>query len=487
MHPLSVEEIMAGIKEKAAAKRKEHKENQVASQLTSHSGVFPHGVHSRQRIKPLSLSLNFSSPSLPVSNAYKLKDFLHYHDQDFVQIAYTHILGRQPDVEGFEHYLGLLRHAQLTKVEILARLRFSPEGRKKKVRIRGLSWPLGAQLISRVPVIGYLWQFMSGLVRLPKIMYTIFRLETELWHELSKQRKKLAETSNTITEKVNEIVALYNRSNEIHQKAFQEVHDILQEKADSSDLNALNRKIIDYGPPDLQPTYEQEPELLVQKGVRELPDDVSEHPPSVSDDLYYLIFENAFYRHEVVKEKQKVYLPYIQSLENTESRKWLDIGCGRGEFLNILVTANIDPVGVEINQFESDSLLDVGFNVHNIDGNSFLRNSEEKYLGMSAFQVIEHLDPQYLDEMLALAYSRIMPGGLIILETINPKCDTGLANFFLDETHKRPVPPELLCFKLEWMGFTPKKLLYSGLVPEELRTREVTRNYQDYAIIAYRN
>ena len=202
--------------------------------------------------------------------------------------------------------------------------------------------------------------------------------------------------------------------------------------------------------------------------------------------MYYLLFENVFYNHEVVKEKQRIYLPYIKELKNSENLKWLDIGCGRGEFLNILKENNIKACGVEINTLEYELLKKEGFEVYNKDAVSFLKNTQEKFIGISALQVIEHLDIDYLKQFIKLSFEQIEKNGLIILETINPYNSLAFGGFYMDETHKKPLPPYMIAFILQYYGFKDVKILFQNPLPEEIRRKDMRFNYYDYAVIGYK-
>jgi O-antigen chain-terminating methyltransferase len=78
--------------------------------------------------------------------------------------------------------------------------------------------------------------------------------------------------------------------------------------------------------------------------------------------------------------------------------------------------------------------------------------------------------------------------GIIIIETINPKCSYTLNNFFyLDPSHIRPYSPDLLQFILEWYGFSDIKIIYSSPCPEEFRLKTFPEhNYMDYAVIGWK-
>ncbi len=127
-----------------------------------------------------------------------------------------------------------------------------------------------------------------------------------------------------------------------------------------------------------------------------------------------------------------------------------------------------------------------GYKVSSLDAINFLKESQQEFKGISALQVVEHLEYEYLKEMLQLSFKRITTGGMIILETINPRNMLGLANFYMDETHKRPLPAEMMVFLLEWIGFRNVKIVYSALLPENFRNTQINTNYHDYAVIGYK-
>src|SRR5204863_5174245 len=104
----------------------------------------------------------------PSSDApYHVNDLLKFHDATFIQNAYRAILKRGPDAVGYRTFLESLRSAQLNKIDVLARLRYSAEGRAKQVEIEGLKLPALVRKAYRVPLIGYLLNLAVALARLP--------------------------------------------------------------------------------------------------------------------------------------------------------------------------------------------------------------------------------------------------------------------------------------------------------------------------------
>ena len=120
--------------------------------------------------------LAFSLPRLPDGAgrierkpSYALREFLDYHDEEFVRNAYIGLLQREPDAEGFSSFLEALRRGQLGKAEILGRMRLSPEGRASGIRVRGLGLAFALRTLQRLPVLGQLIGIGYYLLRLPDL------------------------------------------------------------------------------------------------------------------------------------------------------------------------------------------------------------------------------------------------------------------------------------------------------------------------------
>jgi O-antigen chain-terminating methyltransferase len=152
---------------------------------------------------------------------------------------------------------------------------------------------------------------------------------------------------------------------------------------------------------------------------------------------------------EYVTAGQQFYLPYFENCRNV-----LDIGCGRGEFLKMMQTAAIPARGIELSA-ESVALCRAqGLEAEVADVFPYLNTlPEATFDGIFCSQVVEHLPPDRLPELIRLCASRLAQGGVIAIETPNPECLAIFAtHFYLDPTHTRPVPHPLLIFYLEEFG-----------------------------------
>ena len=152
---------------------------------------------------------------------------------------------------------------------------------------------------------------------------------------------------------------------------------------------------------------------------------------------------------EYVEAGQKIYLPYFAGRKNV-----LDIGCGRGEFLTMMRAAGVPARGIDLGPESVALCRQKGLDAETADLYEYLAGRpEQSFDGIFCSQVVEHLPPERLPEMIRLAASRLAPGGVIALETPNPECLAIFAtHFYLDPTHTRPIPHPLLMFYLEEFG-----------------------------------
>jgi len=152
---------------------------------------------------------------------------------------------------------------------------------------------------------------------------------------------------------------------------------------------------------------------------------------------------------EYVKRGQQFYLPYFTACRNV-----LDIGCGRGEFLEMMRAAAIPARGIDISEESVATCRHKGLEAEAADLFAWLEGCPEASLdGIFCSQVVEHLAPERLPEMIKLCASRLARNGVIAIETPNPECLAIFAtHFYVDPTHHRPVPHPLLAFYLEEFG-----------------------------------
>ena len=182
-------------------------------------------------------------------------------------------------------------------------------------------------------------------------------------------------------------------------------------------------------------------------------------PPAVAEaalvaaaDSAYTAFENRYRGdREEIRERLSAYAELFVDLSPVA-----DLGCGRGEFLEILRTRDIASLGVESNGNAVQECLSRGLDVAQGDLVAFLRGRKTASLGgVFAAQVAEHLPPAALQALLTAAHRALRPGGLLLLETVNPRSVTGFLEVYnRDLTHERPLHPDTLRFLAAAAGFS---------------------------------
>jgi O-antigen chain-terminating methyltransferase len=174
----------------------------------------------------------------------------------------------------------------------------------------------------------------------------------------------------------------------------------------------------------------------------------------------YFAFEQQFRGDEAsVRERQQVYLDYFRGRDNV-----VDLGCGRGEFLELLREAGIGARGVESGLDQYLLCKEKGLEGVQQDVFAFLESTPDDSLGgIFSAQVIEHMTAGDQLRLVSLAYRKCKTGSPVVFETINPQCVYALVrNFFLDPTHVRPMHPETLRFAMNSCQFRDVELRFSS-------------------------
>jgi len=171
----------------------------------------------------------------------------------------------------------------------------------------------------------------------------------------------------------------------------------------------------------------------------------------------YVSFEDAFRgEREDIKTRAAHYLETLAAAGIEKgSGVVLDLGCGRGEWLEVLTEAGYHCRGVDLNNVMLGDSLARGFDVVEADVVDYLRSLEDNSLAaITSMHLVEHLPHNILIRLLDEAIRVLRPGGVLILETPNPENVTvGACFFYLDPTHRNPIPPALLQWIVQERGF----------------------------------
>ena len=208
---------------------------------------------------------------------------------------------------------------------------------------------------------------------------------------------------------------------------------------------------------------------------------------------FYRAFEDLHRgnRQDIMRRLQ-VYLPFVLPVARSSGAPCLDLGCGRGEWLQLLTEHGIEAEGVDLDGGMLQAAQGQGLKVRHADATQALNALPENSISVvSAFQLVEHLSFDNLQILVQQAHRVLVPGGLLILETPNPdNLRVASNNFYLDPSHIKPIPSLLLAFVTEHAGFARSKILGLQESPglrfqKELQLEDVLAGASpDYAVVA---
>lgn len=216
-------------------------------------------------------------------------------------------------------------------------------------------------------------------------------------------------------------------------------------------------------------------------------------------DKFYLEFEDKFRgSEEEIQKRQQTYVKLFRDKSVNKELPIIDLGCGRGEFLEILSNNGYRPVGVDLNESMVVRASKKGYEAVQTDAIAYLSELKAGSVGaISGFHLAEHIPFGAVLELLAEAYRCLAKGGVLLLETPNPEnVYVGACSFHYDPSHLKPLPPAVMEFTAKFKGFEHAEILrlHPELTTQEIESASKNKNIQhslsrlfgarDYALVA---
>ncbi|MDQ1337039.1 MAG: hypothetical protein QG617_6, partial [Campylobacterota bacterium] len=241
---------------------------------------------------------------------------------------------------------------------------------------------------------------------------------------------------------------------------------------------------------------------LIAEAKKRLPEELLEQKELVAItqeekhifDTFYMAFEERFRgTREQIKKRASQYLPYIENLPFAKEQiRVLDVGCGRGEWLEILKENGYNAKGIDLNRVMVERSKELSLAVEEADVLEYLRAQADDSLSfISGFHIIEHLPFEVLMTLLRESRRVLQKGGMVLFETPNPEnLVVGACTFYTDPTHKNPLVPDSTRFLLEYNGFINTQILrVNGSFDVDLKNEFLNLQFNpqfDYAVIGYK-
>ena len=299
-------------------------------------------------------------------------------------------------------------------------------------------------LLKQIPLIGFILRWMYNIVRINNIKYLTYFLLNEnekLKNQLEKQQYLLDKQEHQYKK------LLF----EFHDKLLK-LEDKIENKSNKSDTIGLYQKLI-------------EEKIILEKYIKLIESRLGNKksspiaiPKNSQFDIYYKSFEDKFRgSQEEIKNTLLIYLPIIKSLTQISNEIFVvDLGCGRGEWLEILEENNINYLGIDSNEVMIRECNSRNLKVKHTDALGYLKKLNDNSVDcITGFHIIEHFNS--FDEVLELLQESLRvlkSGGKVIFETPNPRnILVGSNDFYIDPTHNKPLHPLTMKFFLKEIGF----------------------------------
>jgi SAM-dependent methyltransferase len=200
------------------------------------------------------------------------------------------------------------------------------------------------------------------------------------------------------------------------------------------------------------------------------------------DSYKYVGFEDRFRGSQAdIRARLTDYVPLFKGRSDV-----LDVGCGRGELLDLFSESGIGARGLDVNHEMVEACLARGLDAVEGDLVAYLDSLPDGSLGgLIAIQVVEHLEPSYLMRTLDIAFHKLRPGSPIVLETINPACWFAFfSSYIRDLTHVRPIHPDTLEYLLTASGFSRARIDYRAPYPDADKLQPLAPARGDTPVVA---
>lgn len=347
---------------------------------------------------------------------YNLKELdgnylLELDDREFIATLYKAVLKRPATLDDFRIMLGNLCYGNAHRIDIIDAVQASEEAKKfPPIQITGLE-EIRKKLnrkrkIKSIPVVGYILRWCKAMILLPRELTYLEEKTDNFGKQMLAYDVLQANTQN---------MNLHLNNN------VQAINEILR-------VNHLSLK------------------------EKQLEEQRKQYEQKLLDRFYVRYNEELFMEsRELLKERKGIYIEKLDHHFNTDKKESIivvDLGCGTGEWLEVLQENGYHSIGVDSNQavVQKDKKLYPHLEVILQDSITFLKSQPTNSLDViTSFHMVEHMEMIEVIELCNEAARVLKSNGLLIIETPNPlNVLISSYYFYLDPTHKRQVPPELL-------------------------------------------
>lgn len=424
--------------------------------------------------------------------SWSARELLALPGADFARAMHLAFFGREPSPEEFVRLRDRLLVEHVGRTRILREFRRSPEARSLQLPVHGLAQQLIRDRIYWSPPAKFgraigrgarnLWllprhirDFMARVALLERrsaeMTAALKNLQTAQVTErqnTNQRTRRLLESQETLRKNLN------SRVDEL-QRQLDGIADIL--KTAKARLTEAESKLVDHWRSIIEYKFELQNRASGLPTAGESQSDSRALSPRAAReashllDALYVSFEDRYRgTREEIKERLRFYLSRVETAHSATDRGLvIDIGCGRGEWLEVLSESGIAARGIDLNRIAIDESRKRGLQVELAEGVATLSAlASESCSAVTAFHIIEHLPFESVVELLDQSLRVLRPGGVLVVETPNPaNLLVAAERFYLDPTHRNPLPSQLTAWLFQARGFEQVEILPLHPVPSE--------------------
>ncbi|MBS0320170.1 MAG: class I SAM-dependent methyltransferase [Proteobacteria bacterium] len=417
-----------------------------------------------------------------------LADLLREHGATFVAAAWRTLLQREPDLATAAAWAAEMEHGRMDRLDVVIALADSAEGRARAVELEGLAAARRRRAWGRWPVVGPLARRLHALWQLPAVALRVHALEqqmdraqhattrlgdaaTHADHRFTQLDEGLHAAAGTATAAA---AAAASAAAAVAAAQVQQQH-AQRELADRFATQLAVHNEAQRAARDAQDSAAKHVRTRIDAITAAMQDAFGVVLPRAELEAFYVRFEDRFRGpRDEIKARATTHLTAVKAAIGrvpSGAGGVLDIGAGRGEWLELLAEHGIPARGIDHSAAMVAACRAAGLHVDEADALAHLAAVPPRSLAaITVFHVVEHLPFTSLVALVQHAHAALAPGGCLVVETPNPEnLRVGACYFYLDPTHRHPLPPDVLRFVLEDRGFADVDVQRLHAMPGALR------------------
>ena len=415
---------------------------------------------------------------------WNARELLALPATDFARAVHLAFFGREPSPDEFVRVRDRLLVEHIGRTRILRELRRSPEARARKLPVEGLRQQFVWDRIYWSPPAKFgravgrgarnIWLLPRHIGDFIARMAMVERRTAEMTAALRNMQSAQVTHRNNTNQHVRRLQETIEANNAGTARRIEQVERRLDEA--KSRLADAETKLVDHwrgimehkrGLEGIASAIRSDSDSHGEDGVTQA---LAREQSRLLDPLYVSFEDRYRGTRAEIKERQRVYLPMLKTAYTAADRApVVDIGCGRGEWLELLKEWGIVARGFDLNRVAVEESRGRGLNAELADGLEALAAlAPQSCSAVTGFHIIEHLPFESVVKLLDEALRVLRAGGVLILETPNPaNLLVAAERFYLDPTHRKPLPSELTAYLMRSRGFEEVEILPLHPLPVE--------------------